>query len=136
LAPAPEQTAVVIDASAIVEALLGSKLGVKARARMRGRQLHSPAHLDAEVLSAFGRLHRSGDVERAVTEAALTELSRAPIRRHAVAGLLSPAWGMREQLRLVDALYVALARSLGSIALLTSDARLAKQCELAELIVS
>jgi predicted nucleic acid-binding protein len=116
----------------MVEALLGTTLGIEVRARMRGRELHAPAHLDAEVLSALGRLHRAGGLVAQNAETALKQLAAAPIRRHALAGLLSAAWAAREQLRLVDALYVELARSLGSIALLTTDMRLASQCELAE----
>jgi predicted nucleic acid-binding protein len=129
-----EATEAVVDASAMVEALLGTTLGIEVRARMRGRELHAPAHLDAEVLSAFGRLHRAGDLATNSVEAALRELTAAPIRRHPLADLLSAVWAGRERLRLVDALYVELARSLSSITVLTTDARLAKQCELAELV--
>jgi predicted nucleic acid-binding protein len=132
--PEPEGEGVVVDASAVVEALLGSERGIAVRARMRGRQLHAPAHLDAEVLSALGRLHRAGDLTTAAVATALDELAAAPIRRHSLAALLSGAWRERERFRLVDALYVELANSLGSIALLTTDARLARQSELAELI--
>jgi predicted nucleic acid-binding protein len=131
-----ESTEAVVDASAMVEALLGTQSGIQVRAHMRGRELHAPAHLDAEVLSAFGRLHRAGELAATRVEAGLEELARAPIRRHALADLLSAAWEAREQFRLVDALYVELARSLSSIALLTTDARLANQCELAELVAA
>jgi predicted nucleic acid-binding protein len=131
-----EATEAVVDASAMVEALLGTRVGIEVRAHMRGRELHAPAHLDAEVLSAFGRLHRAGDLAAARVEAALQELAAAPIRRHPLADLLSAAWEARERLPLVDALYVELARSLSSIAVLTTDARLANQCELAELVAS
>jgi predicted nucleic acid-binding protein len=129
-----DATEAVVDASAVVEALLGTNVGLEVRARMRGRELHAPAHLDAEVLTAFGRLHRAGDLSATRADQALQELAGAPIRRHALTGLLSAAWGARERLRLVDALYVELARSLSSIGLLTTDARLANQCELAELV--
>lgn len=101
---------------------------------MRGLELHAPAHLDAEVLSAIGRLQRAGDILVSVAEALLKELATAPIRRHPLAGLLSGAWAARDQFRLVDGLYVELAGSLGSIPLITTDARLARRCELAELI--
>lgn len=124
----------VLDASALVEALLGTELGVAVRRRMRGRQLHAPAHLDAEVLSALGRLHRSGQLPATVATAALDELALAPIRRHPLAGLLSGAWGRRENQRLVDALYLELAASLDAARLLTTDARLARSDESAELV--
>jgi predicted nucleic acid-binding protein len=130
--PAPE--ALVLDASAIVEALLGTDLGVKVRARMRGHHLHAPAHLDAEVLSALGRLHRGGELSDASAAAALAELATAPIRRHPLASLLSGAWERRENQRLVDALYAELAASLDSAPILTTDARLARCEHRAELI--
>jgi predicted nucleic acid-binding protein len=132
--PEPPADAAVVDASVVVEALLGTDLGIAVRTRMRGRELHAPAHLDAEVLSALGRLHRAGDVGAAAVAAALNELAVAPIRRHPLADLLSGAWNARQRLRLVDALYLELAGTLGSIAVLTTDARLARECDLAQLI--
>jgi predicted nucleic acid-binding protein len=126
--------AVVLDASAVVEALLGTTLGVAVRERMRGRRLHAPAHLDAEVLSALGRLHRAGGLHESTVAAALDELAAAPIRRHPLTGLLPGAWARRGNQRLVDALYVELAVSLASAPLLTTDARLARSHDQAELI--
>jgi predicted nucleic acid-binding protein len=125
---------VVVDASAIVEALLGTDLGARVRRRMRGRLLHAPAHLDAEVLSALGRLHRAGDLDESTVTAALEELATAPIHRHPLGELLSGAWTRRENQRLVDALYVELAVSLASSRLLTTDARLARSHDEVELV--
>jgi predicted nucleic acid-binding protein len=130
----PRTDAVVIDASAVLEALLGTDAGIAVRARMRGCELHAPAHLDAEVLSALGRLHRAGELAAAAVTATLGELAAAPIHRHPLAGLLSGAWEARDQLRLVDALYVELAGSLGSLPLLTTDERLPRASALAEFI--
>jgi predicted nucleic acid-binding protein len=132
--PDPNPEAVVVDASAAVEALIGTPLGAAVRARLRGCELHTPAHLDAEVLSALGRLHRAGDLSAGSVTAALTELAAAPIARHPLAGLLAGAWGARERLRLVDALYVELSSSLGA-ALLTTDGRLANEAAVAELVI-
>lgn len=101
---------------------------------MRGCLLHAPAHLDAEVLSALGRMHRAGDLDESMATAALKALATAPIQRHPLAGLLSGAWGRRENQRLVDALYVELAVSLASSRLLTTDARLARSHDEVELI--
>ncbi len=128
----PEE--LVLDASAVVEALLGTDLGVKVRERMRGQRLHAPAHLDAEVLSALGRLHRAGEIPHTTVTAALGELAAAPIQRHPLGGLLTGAWARRENQRLVDALYSELAAALDSIPLLTTDARLARADDQAELV--
>jgi predicted nucleic acid-binding protein len=116
---------IVLDASALVEALIGTQLGRAVRERMRGCELHAPAHLDAEVLSALGRLHRAGELDAAMVSAALGELALAPIVRQPLAALLAGAWAARDQLRLVDALYVELASALQAT-LLTTDARLAR----------
>lgn len=118
----------------MVEALLGTAAGTAVRARMRGCELHAPAHLDAEVLSALGRLHRAGELAATAAAAAVAEVATAPIHRHPLARLLSGAWDAREELRLVDALYVELASSLGSLPLLTTDRRLARASVFTELI--
>jgi predicted nucleic acid-binding protein len=54
----------------------------------------------------------------------LETLAAAPIERHPVSALLEGAWRWRNDLRLSDALYVELARSLG-LALITTDPALA-----------
>ena len=131
--PARRAEALVLDASAAVEALLGSATGVAVRHRIRATQLHAPAHLDAEVLSALGRLCRAGDLEAATVTTALTDLAAAPIARHPLPALLNAAWQIRDQLRLVDALYAVLSEQLGA-RLLTTDARLARGLEFAELV--
>jgi predicted nucleic acid-binding protein len=131
---APE--ALVLDASAVVEALLGTDLGLRVRERMRGHELHAPAHLDAEALSALGRLHRAGELGESAVATALDELATAPINRHPLVDLLAGAWRRRENQRLVDALYAELATSLGSVPLLTTDTRLARTEERAELIAA
>jgi predicted nucleic acid-binding protein len=133
--PARLAEALVLDASAAVEALLGSATGLAVRHRMRGTQLHAPAHLDAEVLSALGRLHRAGDVSAGTVTNGLTDLAAAPIARHPLPGLLTAAWQIRDRLRLVDALYVVLSEQFDA-RLLTTDARLARGSEFAELVTS
>ena len=114
---------VVVDASALVDLLLGNDLGTTVRRRLAGHALHAPAHVDAEVLSALGRLHRAESVEDATVRTMLERLEAAPIDRHSVAGLLLGAWSRRHELRLADALYVELAESSG-LPLVTTDRRL------------
>jgi predicted nucleic acid-binding protein len=114
---------VVVDASAMVDLLLDNELGGAVRRRLAGHALHAPAHLDAEVLSALGRLHRAGDLEDEDVESRLQTLVAAPIERHNVSDLLIGSWSRRHQLRLVDALYIQLAISR-KIVLVTTDRRL------------
>lgn len=113
----------VIDASALVDLLLDNDLGSAVRRRVARHALHAPAHLDAEVLSALGRLRRAGELDDADVESMLHELGTAPIRRHPVTDLLRGTWARRHQLRLVDALYVELAVARGA-PLVTTDRRL------------
>ncbi len=124
---------VVLDASALVEALLGTALGLRVRSRLRGCELHAPAHLDAEVLSVLGQLNRAGDLDAPTATTALGELATAPITRHPLAGLVADAWAARDRLRLVDALYAELSTTLGAV-LVTSDAPLSRAFGSAELV--
>ena len=121
----------VLDASALIDLLRDEAATV--RARIDGRTLHAPAHLDAEVLSAFGRLHRAGDVTAAVVTACLAAVAAAPITRHDVASLLDGAWARRDQLRLADALYIELADRL-AVRLITTDERLGRASQIAEVV--
>jgi predicted nucleic acid-binding protein len=115
---------VVLDASAGVELLLRTPAGARAEAALRGHQVAVPAHFDAEVLSALGRLARAGALEKRLVEPILHQLARAPFVRYTLQPLLAAAWGLRHNLAPRDAIYVALARRLGAM-LLTADARLA-----------
>lgn len=115
----------VLDASAAVELLLRTPAGSRADAALRGHQVVVPAHFDAEVFSALGRLVRGGELAEDLMEPILEELARAPFLRYTLQPLLAEAWELRHNLALRDALYVSLARRLGA-ALVTADARLAK----------
>ena len=66
---------VVADASALVDVLLGSELGAAVRGRIAGHALHAPAHADAEVLWALGRLQRAGTIGPRDVETMLSELA-------------------------------------------------------------
>jgi predicted nucleic acid-binding protein len=65
---------VVIDASALVDLLLADGLGVAVAARIDGHVLHAPAHLDAEVMSALGRMWRGGAIRDATVRFMLDRL--------------------------------------------------------------
>ncbi|MGR7024746.1 type II toxin-antitoxin system VapC family toxin [Geodermatophilus sp. URMC 62] len=114
---------VVLDASAFVDLLLGNPLGVAVRSRLAGQSLHAPGHVDAEVLSALGRLNRAGDLDDDTVTRLLGRVVEAPIHRHPVQTLVLGAWARRHQLRLVDALYVELA-AVRTAVLVTTDRRL------------
>src|SRR2546427_11454402 len=101
--------AAVVDASAVIDLLLAGRVGRAVARRVRGHELGAPAHVDAEVLSGLGRLHRAGFLSASQVASRLEWLSSAELRRHPIAPLLRGAWRRRHNLRLVDALYVELA---------------------------
>lgn len=125
---------VVLDASAFVDLLLGNPLGGAVRQRLAGQSLHAPGHIDAEVLSALGRLSRAGDLDDDTVTRLLGRATDAPIERHPLPGLVAGAWARRHQLRLADALYVELAAARGA-ALVTTDRRL-RAVPMADVVVA
>jgi predicted nucleic acid-binding protein len=126
---------VVLDASALVDLVLAHPIGAAVGARIEGRVLHAPAHLDAEVLSALGRLHRAGSLTARAVSRQIDLVAAAPIDRHPLAEMLRGAWMRRAQLRLADALYVELAVRLG-LPLVTTDAALGRATSVAEVITA
>lgn len=110
----------IVDASAVVDVLIDSPAASAIRSRLNQNELHAPAHLDAEVLSAIGRHHRAGSLSDEAASFRLDMLRRMPIRRHELTPLLADAWRYRHNLRLADALYAALSDQLG-IAILSTD---------------
>lgn len=124
---------VVVDASVLVDLLAGTEYATAVAARLQGTALHAPAHLDAEVFSALGRLHRAGELSDADVDAALARMASLPLTRHLLGDLLAGAWEHRASVRLVDAIYVHLATRMAA-PLLTTDRRLARGCPIAETI--
>lgn len=125
----------VLDASAMVDLLVGTTLAQPVESMLSGAELHVPAHFDAEVLSALSRLHRGGQLTaRQVTERVELTAS-SPAIRHLLQPLLEGAWRRRENLRLVDALYVELASQLDA-RIVTTDRGLAAATPQARLASS
>lgn len=125
----------VIDASAMVDYLVGSPLGPSIGARIGGSVLHVPAHFDAEVLSALGRLNRAGALTESAVEERVELTAAAPFHRHLLVPLLLGAWRLHHNIRLVDALYIELATQLEAT-IITTDEGLAAASSKAELIES
>lgn len=123
---------VVVDASALVDVLTGTAYAAAVRARLQDAVWHAPAHLDAEVLSALGRLHRARRLGGDEIDQRLSLLASMPVRRQLLPPLL-PGARRRADLRLVDALHVELAVQLEA-PLITTDQRLARATNPAEAI--
>lgn len=116
----------VVDASALVAAFANrGELGAAARERLVGHRLHAPHLVDAEVGNALRRMVRRDELTADAGDRSRRLAERAVRRRHPVAGRLAArAWALRANVSFYDAVYVALAESLGA-PLVTADSRLA-----------
>ncbi len=115
----------VLDASAVVEWLLGSERGDAVVAQLLDDPdgaFFAPDLLDVEVVQAFRRLARSGSVSDPRATGAVELLQALPLERRSAAILVPRIWTLRDNLSAYDAAYVALAEAL-DCPLLTCDAR-------------
>ena len=117
---------IVVDASAMVALLLRTAAAPAIEARLfdRRQTLHAPELIDVEVGQVLRRYTISGQLDAGRGEAAVTDLSEFPMRRHSHGVLMQRVWALRSNLSAYDAIYLALAESLDA-ALLTDDRRLA-----------
>ena len=117
---------IVLDASAVVELLLGGERAEKVLPwfeQAEGR-IHAPGLLDVEVTQAFRRLVGAAALDARRGRAAVEILQELPVSRHPETLLLPRVWMLRHALTAYDAAYVALAEALGCT-LVTFDGRLA-----------
>ena len=117
---------IVLDASALIDVLADQEHADWLLDQLQSEEVIAPAHQPAEVLSAIARLHRAGvfteDKARdaLAAAAALQQELVVPRTVH-----LKRAFDLRERIRVVDGLYVALAEERG-VPLLTTDRRLVR----------
>jgi predicted nucleic acid-binding protein len=118
---------IVLDASALVELVLGTPRGRAVASRIGDPEvsLNVPHLADVEVAQVLRRYVREGGLEEAAGRAGLEILSLLDLERHAHEPLLERVWALRSNLTAYDAVYVALAEALGG-RLLTCDSRLAR----------
>ena len=117
---------IVIDASALLEALLQTPAAVAVEERLlrEGFPLHAPHLIDLEVTQVLRRYEATGRVAAARCQDALDDLQDFSLRRYQHDVLLARVWELRQNLTAYDAAYVALAEALDAT-LLTRDRRLA-----------
>jgi predicted nucleic acid-binding protein len=118
---------IVVDASAVLELLLGTVLAdrVAAHTLASGQMLHAPHLLDVEVTQALRRLVQLGDVTVARAQQALDDQAVLVVDRHSHQQLIPRIWRLRESISAYDAAYVALAEAIDAPRL-TCDAKLAR----------
>ena len=117
----------VIDASALVELLLGTPRGLQVAEELEDEEesIHMPHLADIEVAQALRRLVAAEAISEQTAGDAIADLAGLAIDRHAHDPLLERIWQLRRNVSAYDAAYVALAEVLDA-PLLTCDRRLAK----------
>lgn len=117
---------IVIDCSAVVDALTGVDGSDVLRDALAEEELHAPVLLDFEVVSAVRGLTLGGHLSARRAEDLLLDFDDLPLHRwHADAGLRRRAFTLRNNLSAYDGAYVALAEAL-QCPLVTRDARLCR----------
>jgi len=118
---------IVVDASAILEILLNTPVGVRLTDRLfaPGESLHAPYLIDVEVAQVLRRYARTRELDDARGREALEDLADLPLTRYPHGLLLARIWELRDSVTAYDAAYVALAEALDA-PLVTRDGALAK----------
>jgi predicted nucleic acid-binding protein len=106
---------VIVDASAVVELLVGGTREREVLAALQGAgRLAVPGHHVAEVLAGLRRAERRQAIDALQARRAVEHLLRARLRSFGLRGLAAEAWELRDRLTVQDAAYVVLARHLGA----------------------
>ena len=118
---------IVVDASAVLEMLLGTERGVHIADRVLTpeQRLHAPHLIDVEITQALRRLVMLKEIDASRAELALGDYLALVIERHSHVEMLPRLWQLRDALSACDASYVALAEGLQA-PLLTCDGKLAR----------
>ena len=117
---------IVVDASAVVDALTAVVGTDELRARLADEEIDAPSLIDYEVVSVVRRLALAGHLSEGRAHDLLTDFDDLPIRRWpCVEALRRRAFQMRHGISACDAAYVALAEAL-DCPLVTRDVRLAR----------
>lgn len=104
---------IVIDASAMVEALVGRDADDELLDALQA-DLHAPHLLDAEVLSVLRGLGIGGKLPPQVAEQARSDYFAFTIARYELDGLADRVWELRHNYTIYDACYLALAEATGA----------------------
>jgi predicted nucleic acid-binding protein len=117
---------IVLDASAVVELVLGLGHGTEVAQRLDdpAETLHAPHLLSAEVAQVIRRFERRGDIDAVRGAEALNDAGDLDVAYYDHLPLVPRVWELRESVSTYDALYLALAEVLDA-PLLTGDAALA-----------
>ena len=115
----------IVDASCLIEALIGGPGADTVRQRLAMDSDHAAPHIiDVEVFGVIRREHLRGQLDATAAAQAVEDLRQWPGERFGHRPLLARCWELRDSVRGWDAMYVALAEAFDAV-LLTTDRRLA-----------
>ena len=118
---------IVVDASAVLELLLGTERAERVAERVLApdERLDAPHLLDIEVAQALRRLVHLSALTVPRAQQALDDFASLVIERHPHRELLPRVWQLRDSLSAYDSAYVALGEALDA-PVLTCDAKLGR----------
>ena len=114
---------IVVDASAVLEVLVGQPNEALVLRLAREDALHAPHLLDTEVLHVLRRLEHRSELSAEQVGSARSRFDELSIDRYPHRPLSDRVWHLRATLSAYDATYVALAEALDAT-MVTTDRRL------------
>jgi predicted nucleic acid-binding protein len=111
----------VVDASAILEILRHSDVGVDLALQLEDVDIHAPHLIDVEVASALRRWVARGEMTATGALHAFDEFIDMPLQRHPHTHLLPVIWKHWHNLSAYDACYLALSMYLGAQLMTVDD---------------
>ena len=114
---------IVIESSAMVDALVGDRLDPELSDLLATEELHAPALLDFEVASALRGHVLAGKLSEVRLEEALTDFTALRVERYPMTDQLGSVVALRNNFTVYDAAYVVLAQALRA-PLVAADAKL------------
>ena len=114
---------IVVESSAIVDALVGDPANPELLVLIADRELHAPSLIDYEVASALRGHVLGGKLTDDHLDEATEDFSALRIERYALSTMMRSVLDLRENCTVYDAAYVVLAQALEA-PLITADAKL------------
>lgn len=114
---------IIIESSAMVDALVGDPANPELLAAIADSELHAPSLIDYEVASALRGHALAGKLADAQFEDAAEDFSALQIERYPLSTMMRAVLDLRANYTVYDAAYVVLARALEA-PLVTADAKL------------
>jgi predicted nucleic acid-binding protein len=105
---------IVIESSAMVDALVDDPANPNLLALLADEELHAPALLDFEVASALRGHMLGGKLDPVRLDQAVEDFSAFQIERHQMTSLLGHLLDLRENFTVYDAAYLVNAQALAA----------------------